>query len=169
MIQEILVEEGIKLGADHITPFTIKDIVFDPRTILKCMFGCKDWGKGPTCPSRQGALKPWEYQTIFEKYSWGVIVHSKDKKTAQEVSFELERFAFLEGYYFAFSLSDCALCKECAGFCRKECCFPDKARPAFHSVGIDIFKTVHKFNLPLKTLKRGEDDLQNWYSAVFVE
>jgi len=61
---------AIKPGAGHAVVFKIDDIVFDPRTILKCMFGCSDWGKGNTCPSRPGSLKPWEYQKIFERYSW---------------------------------------------------------------------------------------------------
>jgi predicted metal-binding protein len=157
-----------ELGADHAVVFKIDDIVFDPRTILKCMFGCGDWGKGHTCPSRPRSLQPWEYERIFRKYSWGVIVHSTSKKVAQEASFAVEREAFIEGYYFAFSLSDCALCNECAGFRSSECVNPKKARPAFHSVGIDVFKTVHQFGLPLKTL-RDEDEQQNWYSAVFIE
>ncbi|MCD6395776.1 MAG: DUF2284 domain-containing protein [Planctomycetes bacterium] len=162
------VELGLGLGADDVVAFGIDDIVFDPRTLLKCMFGCGDWGKGHTCPSRPGALKPWEYQKMFERYSWGVIVHSTDKKVSQEVSFAIEREAFLKGYYFAISLSDCALCKECAGYKGLACANPKKARPAFHSVGIDVFKTVHAFGLPLETLA-SEDEGQNWYSAVFVE
>ncbi len=163
-----LTEMATKLGADHAVVFKIDDIVFDPRTILKCMFGCGDWGKGHTCPSRSGSLKPWEYERIFEKYSWGIIIHSTNKKVAQEASFAVEREAFLKGHYFAFSMSDCALCSECAGFRSSECVNPKKARPAFHSVGIDVFKTVHRFDLPLKTL-HDEDEQQNWYSAVFIE
>ena len=162
------VELGLGLGADDVVAFGIDDIVFDPRTLLKCMFGCGDWGKGHTCPSRPGALTPWEYERIFGRYSWGVIVHSTDKKVAQEVSFAIEREAFLKGYYFAFSLSDCALCKECKGSEGLACANPKKARPAFHSVGIDVFKTAHAFGLPLETLA-SEDEGQNWYSAVFVE
>jgi predicted metal-binding protein len=161
-------EMALKLGADHAVLFKIEDVEFDSRTILKCMFGCKDWGKGHTCPSRPGSLKPWEYRDIFLKYSWGIIIHSTDKKISQDVSFEIERQAFLDGYYFAFSLSDCALCKECQGFKGAECANPQKARPAFHSVGIDVFKTVRKFGLPIDTLKTREDQ-QNWYSAVFIE
>ncbi len=42
-----------------------------------------------------------------------------------------------------------------------------EARPAFHSVGIDVFSTVHAFDLPLAPL-RDEGDEQNWYSAVFI-
>ena len=162
------VERALELGADHAVLFELKDIVFDSRTILKCMFGCADWGKGHTCPSRPGSLKPWEYRKILEEYTWGIIIHSTNKKTAQEVSFALEREAFLDGYYFAFSLSDCALCAECAGGKGNPCVQPKKARPAFHSVGIDVFHTVRRFGLPLQTLS-DQNQTQNWYSAVFIE
>ena len=104
------VSQALKLGADDAVEFKIGQIVFDPRTIIKCMFGCDDWGKGHTCPSREGFLKPWEFEKILQKYSWGIIVHSHSKKVAQKVSYELERMAFTAGYYFAFSMSDCALC-----------------------------------------------------------
>ncbi len=168
MDKSYYVEKALQLGADHAVAFDIKDIVFDPRTIIKCMFGCSDWGKGHTCPSRPGSLMPWEYKEIFSKYSWGIIIHSQNKKTSQEVSFEIERDAFIKGYYFAFSLSDCALCKQCAGLAGAECVNMKKARPAFHSVGIDVFKTVRNFGLPLETLPN-EGSQQNWYSAVFIE
>jgi len=163
-----LIDMAVGMGADDAVHFGIEDIVFDPRTILKCAFGCADWGFGHTCPSRPGSLKPWEYEQVLRRYSWGVVVHSKDKSISQEVSFALEREAFLKGYYFAFSMSDCALCRECAGFHGSPCINPKKARPAFHSVGIDVFKTVRKFGLPIDTLK-DETDPVNWYSAVFVE
>ncbi len=168
MKPEYYADMALRLGADHAVVFKIDDIVFDSRTILKCMYGCSDWGKGHTCPSRPGSLMPWEYEKIFRKYSWGIIIHSTDKKTSQEVSFEIERQAFIDGYYFAFSLSDCAICEQCSGHKGKECINPRKARPAFHSVGIDVFKTVRKFGLPIETLKE-KGQVQNWYSAVFIE
>jgi predicted metal-binding protein len=159
---------ALELGATDAVRFGIDDIVFEPRTILKCMFGCGDWGLGPTCPSRPGSLMPWEYEPLLRRYSWGVMVHTNDKKTGQDVSFELERRAFLDGHYLAFSLSDCARCAECVGLKGKPCADPKKARPAFHSVGIDVFATARRFGLPIETLA-DEDDPQNWYSAVFVE
>ncbi|HEX2946541.1 MAG TPA: DUF2284 domain-containing protein [Clostridia bacterium] len=165
---EKYVRKALEMGADDAVEFKIEDIEFDPRTLLKCMYGCGDWGKGNTCPSRPGSLSPWEYEKLFKKYRWGIIIHSKDKKISQDVSFAIESEAFTDGYYFAFSLSDCALCKECAGFKGCGCVNPRKARPAFHSVGIDVFKTVRKFDLPLNTLKEATDE-QNWYSAVFIE
>lgn len=156
---------ALEMGAADAVAFTPDDIAFEPRTILKCMFGCADWGKGPTCPSRAGSLMPWEYEPLLRRYSWGVIVHSPDKKVAQDVSFELERTAFLDGYHLAFSMSDCCACARCATETGGPCVNPEKARPAFHSVGIDVFETAHRFGLPLETLKR-EDEPTNWYAAV---
>ncbi len=65
------------------------------------------------------------------------------------MSFALEREAFLKGYYFAFSLSDCAICKELQ-VSRQFLCKYQQAG-GFHSVGIDVFKTVRKFGLPIQT------------------
>jgi len=157
-----------ELGVADAVAFTPDDIVFESRTILKCMYGCEDWGKGPTCPSRPGSLMPWEYEPVLRRYKWGVIVHSSDKKTAQEASYAIERRAFLDGYYLAFSMSDCACCSECVGLKDRPCANPKKARPAFHSVGIDVFATAHHFGLPITTLA-SEDAPQNWYAAVWVE
>jgi len=166
--QQRYIDLALGMGAANAVGFTPADIAFEPRTILKCMFGCTDWGKGPTCPSRPGSLMPWEYEPVLRRYSWGVIVHSPDKHIAQEASYEIERLAFTDGYHLAFSMSDCAWCARCAGDSGGECVSPKKARPAFHSVGIDVFATARRFGLPIETLK-SEDDPQNWYAAVWVE
>ena len=168
MNQQRYFDLALGMDADHAVLFRIEDIVFDSRTILKCMFGCNDWGKGNTCPSRSGSPYPWEYRKIFKRFQWGVIIHSTDKFLSQKISFAIERQAFLDGLYFAFSLSDCALCKECAGFKGMDCVNPKPARPAFHSMGIDVYKTVRKFGLPLETLKT-DNEPQNWCSAIFIE
>lgn len=163
-----MIEKALDLGAVHAVPFQLQDIAFDSRTLLKCMFGCADWGKGHTCPSRPGSLEPEAYERILRKYRWGVVIHGHDKHTTQRVSYELERQAFFDGYYFAFSMSDCGLCESCAGQGGMPCRFPKKARPAFHSVGIDVFATVRGLGLPIHTL-REEGEAQDWYAAVFVE
>jgi predicted metal-binding protein len=163
-----LIKEALIFGAVNAVAFEIGDIVFDPRTILKCMFGCSDWGRGPTCPSRPGNISLEEYERVLKKYSWGVIIHAHEKQTTQKASFALESRAFVDGYYFAFSLCDCGLCKECAGNEGLPCRNVKQARPAFHSVGIDVFATARKFGLPIHTLKDDTQE-QNWYSAVFVE
>ena len=163
-----LATDAVAMGAVSAVVFDIGDIVFDRRTLLKCMFGCADWGRGPTCPSRPGNVSLDEYEKMLKAYSWGIIVHAHDKRVSQSVSLQLESSAFADGYYFAFSMSDCGLCETCAGFDGQPCRHPEMARPAFHSVGIDVFRTVRAFGLPIETL-REEGQQQNWYAAVFVE
>ena len=158
-----------ELGADDAVLFEAPQICWDSRTLLKCMYGCGDWGKGLTCPSRPGNPSMAELKEMFSRYSWGIIIHSRSKAVSHKVSLALESAAFHDDYYFAMSLSDCALCKECAGFQGGDCRNVGMARPAFHSVGIDVFKTVRQFGLPLHTLKDRDDPEQNWYSAVFIE
>jgi len=155
------------LGAENVIAVMPDDIVFDDRTLLKCMFGCSDWGKGCTCPSRAGSLSPAEYEKMLRKYKTVLIVHSPDKKIAQKASFEVEREAYLDGDALVFSMSDCALCVDCAGRAGEPCRNVKMARPSFHSVGIDVFATAKKLGLPLKAL-RDESESQNWYAAVWL-
>lgn len=156
------------MGAENAVRFNINDIVFDARVVLKCLFGCGDYGKLHTCPYQRSPLGMDEYQRIFSNYSWGVIIGCGDKASSQKISFEIERRCFLDGYYFAFSLSDCGLCSACAKSDAQECRFPKQARPAFHSVGIDVFKTVRQLGMPIEVLQ-DKNEPQHWYSAVFVE
>ena len=162
------IDMALKMGAAAAVRFDIADIAFDPRVILKCLFGCGSYGKEHTCPFQRSPLTMDEYREIFQKYKWGIIVGTNDKLLSQNISYEIERACFLDGYYFAFSLSDCGLCETCTHASNEPCRFPEKARPAFHSVGIDVFKTVHTFDLPLTVLTdKGQE--ARWYSAVFVE
>ena len=161
-------EMALEMGAKNAVKFNIEDIAFDPRVALKCIFGCGSYGKNHTCPYQKSPLTMKEYQEIFNHYSWGIIIGCNNKPLSQKISYEIERACFLDGHYFAFSLSDCGLCKTCSKEKGEDCRIPEKARPAFHAVGIDVFKTVTKFNLPLYVAK-DYDAETNWYSAVFVE
>lgn len=158
-----------EMGATDAVAFEDEQICWDSRTLLKCMYGCADWGKNHTCPSRPGNPTMAEMKEMFSRYKWGVIIHTKEKNISQKISLAVESAAFHDGHYFAMSLSDCGLCKECAAVTCKDCRFKREARPAFHSVGIDVFKTVHQMGLPLFTLENRDAPDQNWYSAVFIE
>jgi len=161
------IDMAYSLGANTVVAVTPEDIVFDGRTILKCMYGCKDWGKGCTCPSRAGFPPLGRMKKLLKKYKTVLIIHSHDKKTAQNASLAVKNEAYLDGDALVFSMSDCALCDECAGRNDEPCRNVMKARPSFHSVGIDVFTTVEKLELPLKPL-RSEDEEQNWYAAVWL-
>ena len=163
------IDLALELGAADAVFFTDDQICWDSRTLLKCMYGCSDWGKNHTCPSRSHNPTMAEMKEMFSRYRWGIIIHTKEKKLSQKISLAVEGAAYHDGYYFAMSLSDCGLCKECAAVSCADCRFVQLARPAFHSVGIDVFKTVRQFGLPIETLPSRDHPDQNWYSAVFIE
>jgi len=156
-----------EMGAKNAVAFTTPDIAFDPRVALKCIFGCPQYGKNHTCPFQRSPLSMEQYKEIFSHYEGGIIIGAADGKISQHISYEIERACFLDGHYFAISLSDCGLCKECSRVQGEECRIPAKARPSFHGIGIDVFKTVHKFGLPLAVAQTRDDEV-NWYSAVFI-
>ena len=157
-----------EMGAKNVVEFKTEDIVFDPRVVLKCIFGCSDFGRGHTCPYQRSPLTMDEYKKIFEHYQGGIIIGCSTKPVSQKISYEVERQSFLDGHYFSFSLSDCGLCKECSKIHDKCCNVPTKARPAFHAIGVDVFKTVAQLGLPLYVATSPDDEM-NWYSAVFID
>ena len=157
-----------EMGAKNAVAFAISDIAFDPRVVLKCIFGCSDFGQLHTCPYQRSPLSMKEYQDIFAHYKRGILIGCEDKPSSQTISYKIEQECFLDGYYLCFSLSDCGLCNNCAKGKESPCIFPDRARPAMQAVGIDVFKTAHNLSLPIEVL-RHKDQPQNWYSAVFVE
>ena len=161
------VNSALSHGASNAVAVKPGDIVFDGRTILKCMFGCGTWGKGCMCPSREGFLSTDDYEKLLKKYKAVIIVHSPDKKIAQKASFEVEKEAFFDGDVMAFSTSDCAICAECAGGDNEPCRHVMMARPSFHSVGIDVFATAKKHGMPIEVL-RTTDEQENWYAAVWL-
>lgn len=163
------IDAALAMGAADAVLFEAPQICWDSRTLLKCMFGCDDWGRNHTCPSRPGYPSMAEMKEMFSRYSWGIIIHTHEKKLSQKISFAMEGAAFHDGYYFAMSLSDCGLCEKCAAVDCQPCRNAKRARPAFHSVGIDVFKTVNQMGLPLYTLESRDSEDQNWYSAVFIE
>ena len=166
---EKYIQLGLEMGAVDAVPFEDAQICWDSRTLLKCMYGYTDWGKNHTCPSRPGNPTMAELKEMFSRYKWGVIIHTHDKKLSQKISMAIESAAFHDNYYFAMSLSDCGLCGECAAVKCEDCRHVREARPAFHSVGIDVFKTVRGLGLPISTLRDPDNEEQNWYSAVFIE
>ena len=80
---------ALSLGAVDAVEFDISDICFDSRALLKCMFGCPDWGRSHTCPSRPGSPSMAEYREMLSRYRGGIIVHTHDKAASQKISFRI--------------------------------------------------------------------------------
>ncbi|MBR5430547.1 MAG: DUF2284 domain-containing protein [Firmicutes bacterium] len=163
------IELALSMGAADAVYFRIDDIVFDSRTLLKCLYSCP-YGPRYTCPTAPGSPTMAQFQEMLSRYSWGVLVHGRRKKETMDIAFELERRAFVDGYHMAWSLSGCPSCPSgCTLAQGTPCRFPRRARPQFYSVGIDVFATVRGLGLPIRTLKDPDTEEQNWYAPVFME
>jgi predicted metal-binding protein len=168
MKRQEYIDFALSQGAENAVYVTLEQIVFDSRMYLKCLFGCPGSDPKTLCHSQPGRIKPWEYEDMLKKYGWGILIHSKDNKTAQRISLDLERKVFLDGYYLAFSLSDCDLCEDCGRLRGEACAHYADVRPAMHGAGIDVFKTARGLGLPIEILRSAAED-QNCYSLVLVE
>ena len=147
---------------------TPDDIFFDPRVTLKCAWGCdRSSVTDPRrCDTRNTTLQ--ERIEAFKRYTSILLVHSHDATFLSRVLLELERTAFLDGYYLALTVRACNYCEECRIIKGENCSFPEKVRPCETLFGIDIFKTVRKLGLPCDVL-RNKEDIQNRYGFLLID
>ena len=144
-----------------------KDIFFDIRAILKCCWGCEDFFQGSIrCHTRGTTYQ--ERVEMVKLYDAILLVLSHDERDLSIAVYEIERRAFLDGYYFAFAIRTCNLCKTCTVKQGHPCPTPNKVRPCDQSFGIDVFKTARNLGLPCEVLQN-KDDIQNRYGFVLLE
>lgn len=161
-----LVEFAKSRGALDAKPIAASDIVFDPRSILKCRFGCKRWGKYWTCSPNIG-ISVDEFKKALQCYRNAIILKCAEPKAAQEISLAVEKEAMLEhGAVFTFALVLCVQCEECAF--PEPCRFPEKARPSMDGLGIDVVKTVESLGFKVEFDKTG-NLLPAWFTMVLVD
>lgn len=162
-----LVDLAKELGAHDAIPFDISDIAFDPRTILKCLYGCT--GGLAYCPTTATeASNTLMFQQLIQKYKWGVLVRTGELAAGQDITIALERRAFLDGYTFAFGATECAGCVQCATEQGDACVNKRTLRPPLYSLGIDVYKTVRNVGWVLEVVQQKGDPVSN-ITAVFVE
>lgn len=159
---------ALKEGADSAYPFEIGDVCFDPRTVLKCRFGCEDYGKHYYCPNNPKLADVEQSIRLFGNYKGGIIIRTVDKKEAQRISLAVEREAMRNGNSFALSLSSCALCEVCACGAGGACPHKRDARPAFHTVGVDVVSTVKRLGAAMSESREGKT-VYFWFAAVFID
>ncbi len=143
------------------------DIFFDIRAILKCRWGCEDFFENSMkCHTRNTSYR--ERVEMIKAYKSILLVHSHNATELSKAVLEIERTAFLDGFYFAFAIRYCNLCKVCAIAEGKPCQTPEKVRPCDQSFGIDVYKTARNMDLPCQVLQ-SKDDIQNRYGFVLIE
>jgi predicted metal-binding protein len=144
-----------------------KQIFFDIRAISKCRWGCENsLQENMKCHSRDTTYQ--DRVEMIKRYNHILLVHSHDERALSAAVLEIERIAFLDGYYFAFAVRACHLCEICAIKQGNPCPTPDKVRPCDSIFGIDVYKTARNLGLPCEVLKTKED-IQNRYGFVLLD
>ncbi len=161
-----LVDKAMELGASEAKLVETGQIVFDPRSDLKCRFGCNRWGRYWTCPPNL-SISPQSFMEAFERYKIAIIIKTTDPKVGQAVTLAIEKEAMLTlGCSFAFAMVLCVECEECAY--PEPCLFPHLARPSMDAYGIDIGNTVAPLGFKVELDPAGKL-LPAWYSMVLVD
>jgi predicted metal-binding protein len=158
-------------------------IVVSDWVRLKCRYGCDNYGNHLGCPPFTPA--PSETRAVLSAYRNAVLVRFETKPDPkvsskhasralsnsvakmQKTVADLERTAFLAGYYKAFGMNamPCSLCDTCvieemhkkdqAVFDLDSVKCKNKAimRPSMEACGIDVFKTLQNAGFRPRVLK----------------
>lgn len=157
----------------------------DPREIrvsqwvrMKCMYGCREFGKTATCPPNVPSVP--ECERFFKEYTQAVILHFQKKVKKPEDRFawtrkvnlkllKLEREVFISGFEKAFLLfmDSCNICDPCAGE-KAECREPRLARPTPEALGVDVYAAVRSVGYPIQVLAEYNQTM-NRYAFLLVE
>ena len=113
--------------------------------------------------------------SIFKEYGdqkFGEIFPKALKKIRKSI-LELEKHAFLSGYYKSFIYGfcgPCTLCKQCSAEDGTiSCKLPKESRPSMEAAGMDVFKTVRNAGLELEVQNEINQDDLRMYTLLLLE
>ncbi len=133
---------------------------------LRCRYGCENYGR-PHCPPN--TPPPEKTRAALRDFSTALLLEGEPPaRDFQRRVLAAEREAFRTGYYkaLAFWAGPCALCPSCpeSGPCRN----PREARPSMEGCGIDVYETVRRAGLSLRTLQDRRDYVK-YFALLLLE
>jgi len=149
LMQKITTDYGFH-SATRIVPN--KEVFLTNIAPLKCEYGCEFYDKG-TCQTKCASLE--KTKELLHEFSQGILIEGEPPtKEFQNKMIQIEKDAFKLGFYKAFVLwaGPCSLCETC----KRDEDHCSKTRPSMESYGIDVFETVRKQGLTIKTLDKQE-------------
>jgi predicted metal-binding protein len=168
------VEQALEGGAQEVRITPVSNVKTAEWVRLKCQFGCGGFGKRLCCPPY--APTPEQMKRVLADYRHALIYsyiltpsdYSRKRRRMHLLVAELERRAFLDGYYKAFGLcaGPCRFCRVCDVTSR--CKHPYQARPSMESCGIDVYATARNSGIRLEVATR-EDGLSKHINLLLIE
>jgi predicted metal-binding protein len=169
------VNAALSKGITNAKIIDTKTVVVSNWVRLKCQYGCSGYGRRLTCPPFSPT--PEYTRKMLGEYAKALLmqitgIESKKERTMsrklKKVVTTLERDIFLDGYYKAFGMASgpCRLCRTCNT--KKECVYPEQARPAMEACGIDVYQTVRNSGFVLEVV-RTEDECCSYNGLILVE
>jgi len=165
-----LQKHAVEKGANSTKVIAVKDVFVEDWVRQKCEYGCNGYARHFTCPPYSPT--PEETRSRMRGYNKALLVEFAEKeetegrRTVNEVMFELEREAFLNGLHKAFSYGagPCDICETCPAeevenpskYSKRECKNQEEARPAMEACGIDVFQTARKAGYEIHCVKENE-------------
>jgi len=155
-----------------------KQVITGQWVRMKCMYGCKSYGKRGCCPPEVPSVA--DCREFFDDYRWGLFIHVAPRLEKPEDRFPwgaemtrkasaLEREIFLADFpkAFAFPPAPCRVCESCSGT-KKDCRLPMIARPALEAFGVDVYGTARRFGYSIHVV-RNYDGQMDRFGLLLVE
>lgn len=148
--------QAIEMGFERAVLLPASEIVTASWTRLKCMFGCEKYNTNLKCPPF--GLDHNQTRELLSEYSYALILEGAPPgKEFHNKLLDLEKKAFLDGYYrsFSFIAGPCSMCLKCPedGKCRN----PKLARPSMEGSGIDVYATCNNAGLSISPVSKKGD------------
>jgi predicted metal-binding protein len=161
------IKRACTLGAKEAKVISPQNVFTAEWVRWKCQYGCDGYNEHLTCPPFSPT--PQETRRMLDEYTTGILIHSPQGWVdIKEIVSNLEREAFLSGYYKAFGMGSgpCYLCDTCDT--KKPCKHTEEARPSMEACGIDVFRTARNADYPIEVV-RGSTSPQNYYGLLLLE
>jgi len=159
-------------GSSAFVPIEPSKVITTHWVRQRCQFGCKHYGERLTCPPYSPT--PEDTRRVLDEFEIAYLIKydgflgldtyppqsltgavKKASLKACDAGFDMERHAFLSGYYkaFLYGAHRCYRCEVCAlDEGRTKCKLPVKARPSMESAGIDVFATAKNAGIEMRVL-----------------
>ena len=163
-LREIAMQKSSVLDVCIISP---REVETAEWVRLKCQFGCDCFGQCLVCPPFTPSAE--QMRKVLDGYRRAILLHCEPEADVKATVAELERYIFLQGAWKAFGLGagPCYFCRTCPVE-KKQCRYPEEARPSMEACGIDVFSTVKKFGFPIEVV-RTRRQCPNYYGLILVD